>query len=139
MKVEEEYQDVLMNIEFAILGEYRNNRDLRDYDIDVVINTAIRYYDAQRKQKVIKLGTLSDQQQQVYDSLFVITILLLNGFSGLQTKDGQEISIPESRKISVEVLILCLKRIRKSVKLWTKRNGPKGYLTFLDTFLSESN
>jgi hypothetical protein len=40
---------------------------------------------------------------------------------------------PES--ISVEELIACLKRIRKSVEMWNKQSGRKGYLQYIDQFL----
>jgi hypothetical protein len=40
---------------------------------------------------------------------------------------------PES--ISVEEIISCLKRIRKSVEMWNKQSGRKGYLQYIDQFL----
>mgnify|MGYP001600389697 CR=1 FL=1 len=35
---EDEYMDVLQNIEMAIVSVYRKHRDLVDYDVDKVLN-----------------------------------------------------------------------------------------------------
>jgi hypothetical protein len=38
--------------------------------------------------------------------------------------------------ISHEILIACLKRIRKSVRFWNKQGGRRGYLTYIEKFLA---
>lgn len=35
---EDKYLDVLQNIEMAIVGVYRQHKDLLDYDVDRVLN-----------------------------------------------------------------------------------------------------
>jgi hypothetical protein len=35
----------------------------------------------------------------------------------------------------VDVIIACLKRIRKSVEKWNKQGGRQGYLTFVEQFV----
>lgn len=46
MKVEEEYLDVLQNIEVMIIREYRSNPSLLDVDAADAVNALIRRYDA---------------------------------------------------------------------------------------------
>jgi hypothetical protein len=36
--------------------------------------------------------------------------------------------------ISHEILVACLKRIRKSVRFWSKQGGRRGYLTYIEEF-----
>ena len=39
--------------------------------------------------------------------------------------------------IDLPTLLSCLARIRKSVKLWTKQGGSRGYLNFVLNVLEE--
>jgi hypothetical protein len=42
--VEEEYLDVLQNIEFAIVSVYRNEQAFSDYDVGKILNVLISGY-----------------------------------------------------------------------------------------------
>jgi hypothetical protein len=42
--------------------------------------------------------------------------------------------IPAPKPITVDELIACLKRIRKSVRTWNQRGGRRGYLEFASQF-----
>lgn len=136
MKVEDEYLNVLMNIELAVLCTYHENSEMRDYDAEVVINTLIRSYTAQNRNKSFVMPNMPDERAALFDQVFAICELVLSGFTNLVKEDGTPIHLPDMPDVPVDVLILCLKRIRKSIKLWTKRNGPQGYLTFLNETLS---
>lgn len=81
MTVEEEYLDVLQNIEFAIVSTYRDHREMRDGDVIYALEAAA---------------------------------------SG---------RAPEPKR--VDEIVLCLKRIRKSVNRWNKSGGQRGYLSFI--------
>jgi hypothetical protein len=35
----------------------------------------------------------------------------------------------------VDEIIVCLKRIQKSVKTWSKRGGRRGYLSFVEQYV----
>jgi hypothetical protein len=48
----------------------------------------------------------------------------------LKSEGGQP--FPDVSPISVGEILLCLKRIRKSVSRWSKRGGRQGYLYFID-------
>jgi hypothetical protein len=41
---------------------------------------------------------------------------------------------PSVDAVSFEKIIQCLKRLRKSVNTWTKRQGQQGYLVFISQF-----
>jgi hypothetical protein len=48
----------------------------------------------------------------------------------LRTEDS-ELPVAAPRTIDVETLLRCLKRLRNSVRTWSKQNGPRGYLDFI--------
>jgi hypothetical protein len=37
--------------------------------------------------------------------------------------------------ITLDELVACLKRVRKSINLWTRKGGRQGYLTFVSKFI----
>ena len=47
LNVEEEYLDILQNIEFAIMSVYRDNPLLVDFDVEAAINALISLYHAE--------------------------------------------------------------------------------------------
>ena len=48
MDFEDEYLDVLQNIEFAIVSVYHERPEMLDYDVDVVVAALIKQYQAVR-------------------------------------------------------------------------------------------
>jgi hypothetical protein len=55
---------------------------------------------------------------------------------------GRETLIKEKRKqktqiqpLTVNEIMACLKRIRKSVETWTRESGRQGYLLYISQFL----
>lgn len=55
--------------------------------------------------------------------------------------DSTELMLGRPEKVmdtvDLPTLLNCLSRIRKSVKLWTKQGGSRGYLNFLMTVLKQ--
>ena len=51
MSFEEEYQDVLHNIESTIVMYYREHPDLIDAEVDAGLESLIKYYNNQRNNK----------------------------------------------------------------------------------------
>ena len=49
MKIEEEYFDVLQNIEFAIIQEYRKDGNLMDADVHKTVNALMLHYRAEKR------------------------------------------------------------------------------------------
>ncbi len=51
MNVEEEYQDVLQNLEEAIIAYYRENPELIDSEVETAISWLIKVYSAESQGK----------------------------------------------------------------------------------------
>lgn len=56
------------------------------------------------------------------------------GRESLMPEEGAPLD-GEPASVSLEVILACLKRIRKSVQRWNKEGGRQGYLTFIGRFI----
>jgi hypothetical protein len=130
MSFEDEYLDVLQNIEFAIVNVYRKHRDLTDYDVERAVDALIVRYQAEQRKRTPQPARLSDIAAMVVESVSVMCEWRL----GRVTQSNLP-KMPEDEALSLEELIACLKRIRKSVQLWTKQGGRRGYLDFVEQYL----
>ena len=126
---EDAYLDVLQNIEMAIVSVYRENHSLLDYDVDKVLNLLWTEYRNEKQGRRMSIPKLSDNAQMVYDRVKEMCEWRL-GRSIKERNSGWFEVKPEP--ISVDEIMDCLKRIRKSVDLWNKQGGRQGYLYFID-------
>ena len=134
MDFEEEYQDVLQNIEFAILSVYRERPEMVDYEVEKALNGLIELYTAEERNREPRpQRNIQDASLLVYERTKSMCEWRLGRPDGLEAEDGQGIPMPEP--ITLSEMIACLKRIRKSVERWTKRGGRQGYLNFVGEFL----
>ncbi len=126
---EDEYMDVLQNIEMAIVSVYRENHSLLDYDVDKVLNILWTEYRNEKQGRAAPAPKLGENAQLVYERVKEMCEWRL-GRTDLIAGDVPAGSKPEP--ISVDEIMDCLKRIRKSVALWNKQGGRQGYLYFID-------
>ena len=131
MDIETEYQDVLQNIEFAIVSVYHEQPELLDYDVETVLAALIQAYRAEQSQRPAKPPALNPLRQELYSRVHHMCEFRL-GREDLSAAGGPE---PELVPVGVDVMILCLKRIRKSVKTWSKQGGRRGYLSFIEQYV----
>lgn len=133
MGFEEEYQDVLQNIEFAIVNVYHRQAKLVDYDVETVLTALIRLYQAEQAQRQFDPPSLNELRQELYEMVKSMCDWRL-GRTEL-TRQGDKGGVPNPPPITIEEIIACLKRIRKSVQKWNKRGGQQGYLKFVEQFI----
>jgi hypothetical protein len=131
MSIEDQHPDVLQNIEVFIVRKYHQYPSLTDYDVDKAIEALIRTYrnDATDKPEVLPRGDLA---KAVYAAVKSVCEWRLGRDDGI----SRDVNLPENPDpISMDVMILCLKRIRKSIAMWTKEGGRQGYLMFIEQFI----
>ncbi len=130
MRIEEEHLDVLQNIETVIVIIYRKHPEMTDYDVDKVYAVLISNYrnGITDKLLIMPAGNLSIL---VYEQIVTICNWRL-GRSSILDKKGKPLFMPEL--LTTETIILCLKRLRKSVETWSKQGGRQGYLTYISQF-----
>jgi len=130
---EDQYLDVLHNIESGILMVYRTQPELADFDVENALNALIRQYNAEMKGRSASPAQLNPLAQAVYDSVRIMCEWRLGRGEIVHTKDGA--SLPQPPPIQTDEIIACLKRVRKSVQYWNKEGGRRGYLTFVEEYV----
>lgn len=133
MTFEEEYQDVLQNIEFAIVNVYHQQAKLVDYDVETVLAALIRLYQAEQSRRQFDPPPLNELRQELYEAVKSMCDWRL-GRTELERQGGKG-KMPQPPPLTVEEIVACLKRIRKSVQKWNKRGGQQGYLKFVEEFI----
>jgi hypothetical protein len=128
MRVEDQYTDVLQNIELGIVLTYKNNRDMSDSDVIRVLEALIDEYAAEKVGRPPRRFPLSETEQALLENVRRMCEWRL-GRSTLTDSSGKAKVDPEP--ITIDEIVLCLKRILKSVKRWNKDGGRRGYLDFI--------
>ena len=65
---EEQYEDVLQNIEFAIISTYRERPDdISDWSVEAALDALIRAYGAEHAGRTLRLARLSEGEQAICD------------------------------------------------------------------------
>jgi hypothetical protein len=130
MRVEEEYQDVLQNIEMAIVVLFKDHPGLSDFHVDSALEALGRTY---QREKIGGDAVLPRPglPQDVYKSVRMVCEWRL-GRENMVDEEGQPMSI---EPLTVEEIQTCLKRLRKSISTWTKHGGSQGYLKYISQFL----
>lgn len=131
MDFEEEYQDVLQNIEFGIISFYRRNPGLNDRAVMRVVEALLDTYIAEALEKKPRPAALGPLEQRLLENVYPICEWRL-GRARLANAPGRDMPV---ETISIDELILCLKRIRKSVKYWHQKDGTQGYLNYVAEFV----
>ena len=98
-----------------------------------VINALIAHYRAQDPNRKARLPKLNEQAKQVYDGVESMCEWRL-GNEVLVSADMKARG-PRPEPVTLDVIVDCLKRIRKSVQRWNKQGGRQGYLTFIQQFM----
>lgn len=134
-KFEEKYMDVLQNMEFALVQVYRQHESITDWEALNAINGLIRTYNAEQRKRQAPALKLDPLAQEAYDRVMTMCEWRLGRAEMRDEQDGPlnlgDIMTP----ITLSETIACLKRIRKSIQMWQKEGGRRGYFEFIDGFL----
>lgn len=133
MTVEEEHQDILQNIESAIIEVYRDRSDLIDAEVLSAIDALVRLYAAQAQRRTSSLRPPKGLAGQVFEAVDQICQWRLGQ---LDLEDSNPDNLPlDVPPVEVSVMVDCLKRIQSSIKFWSKERGRQGYLNFVNPFI----
>jgi hypothetical protein len=129
--VEDRYLDVLQNIELAIVSVYQEKPDIVDSSVDRALESLIRLYNAEISKRARPALRLGENDQLLFDRIYGMCEWRLGRSQAVPTK--MEKNLPEPKR--PEEMVTCLKRIRSSVKHWTKIGGRQGYLNFVSQYV----
>ncbi len=130
---EEKYQDVLHNIETALVQVYRENDEMTDWEALTAVNNLIRTYNAVQRGRTAPNIKMDEFAQEAFDNVQFMCEWRL-GRAHMEDESGQAID-PGMEPKTVAEIIACLKRIRKSIELWQKEGGRRGYFNFVSQFI----
>jgi hypothetical protein len=130
---EDEYLEVLQNIEFNIVQIAQEHPEMTDWDALSAVEALIAAYrkkSAGRQATPPKLSPLAKEAYAVLNAMCNWRL----GEGQLLNEEDEPVDIPRD-PITADEMLACLKRIRLSINRWTKQGGRRGYLTFIDQFL----
>lgn len=123
------HTDILQNIEFGIIQVYRADKSVIDIDVKDAIDALVRHYHAEEEQRTPPVRRLGDRAQRVFASAQAACEWRLGRALG---PDGTEV---EESTVPAPIIVECLRRIQKSIPLWSQRGGRQGYLNFIGPYL----
>lgn len=132
MAIEEEYEDVLQNIESGIIQIYKENPDLIDAEVATVLEALVRIYGAEAQGKSISSRPIRGVSKKVMESVQQMCEWRLGRATIGDPKSNLAKAPPT---VEVDTIVACLKRIQSSIKLWTQKGGRQGYLNFVSQFI----
>jgi hypothetical protein len=132
MSLDEENLDVLQNIEFATVSVYRENPALLDTAVMRALDQAIMYYNDVRRGHEPKPVSLQGDARQVFDSIRNMCDMRLGRAGDSDTQENQLAIVGNTEP---EVIVACLRKLRKSVDRWNKQGGRQGYLKFVSQYV----
>jgi hypothetical protein len=130
---EERYEDVLQNIEFGIVRVYHDHPEMTDWEALSAIEALLRTYQTEAKGRQAASLSLNPLAEEVYDLVETMCEWRL-GREKLYDKEGEPAEIPVE-PVTLDEIIACLKRVRKSINHWSREGGRRGYLTFVSQFI----
>ena len=130
--VEEEFEEILLNIELRVTMMFRENPTMTDYVAAEVYEALVAHYSAAINGRTPPKPRVKGLALELFDSIHnVCNLCLEDGESNkLIKKENSPV-----QTISKEDLVRCLRRLQKSVKLWTEKGGRQGYLNFVSSFI----
>ena len=130
----EKYLPVLQSIEIPIFATYQQLPDLTDHQVDKVLEALERGYKAEQRDRKPPRLRLSEVEEALYHRIRQ----RLEWYMGRADLSDDETGTmgPMPAPLTVEETIACVKRIRRSIKLWTKDYGRQGYLNYITWTMS---
>jgi len=135
LPLEEQYEDVLQNIEFGIVQVYREHPKMTNWDALAAVEALISVYRAEEKGRQAEPPALAPLAQKAYEMAKMMCEWRLGREMPFQDEEGKVAEDLSPKPITLNEIIACLKRIRKSINFWTKQGGRQGYLTFVSQFV----
>jgi hypothetical protein len=132
-KFEDKYLDVLQNIESALAVTYREHDEMTDWDARDAIKALARAYQAETRGLLPSAPRLNTVAQDAYDKVKLMCDWRL-GRRALVSEKNKGLEQQLEFK-TVDEIIQCLKRVQRSVEMWQKKGGRRGYFDFISEFV----
>jgi len=121
----------MQNLEFPVARLYRRHPELTDYAVLRTYEALLQAYSAEVTLRQPKPVVAEGLEAELLRDIKQVCEWQLGRGSLLPSQD----EAPECEPLDVPTLVLCLKRLVKSVNKWTTHRGRQGYLTFMTQFV----
>lgn len=132
-KFEDKYLDVLHNIETALVHSYEEHAEMTDWDAHEAVNALMRTYKAELRGRATPSVRLNAIAQDAFTNVKKMCDWRL-GRATILTEDGKLPDFEMTLK-TLDEIIACLQRIQRSIEMWQKEGGRRGYYNFARQFL----
>ncbi|OGF48305.1 MAG: hypothetical protein A2452_12345 [Candidatus Firestonebacteria bacterium RIFOXYC2_FULL_39_67] len=129
--VEDKYIDVLANLETNIVKKYKENSEITDYDVIRVVEIVIEIFNAEKAGRQPRSYSLSERESCIFDCVYAIS-----GWSLGRAKLEEKRDVNPNIK-TVDEVVYCLKKIKKSAEKHSQSRGKHGYLDFITNFFGQ--
>ncbi len=130
MRLEEKNLDILQNIEFAIVSVYEDHPTLLDYRVMGALDALVGAYRAESRGHTQKQISLEDEEREIFDRVKSVCEWRMG-----RTQNPNGLEVPQVEPRSLDEILSCLRKVRKSVDKWNSRGGPQGYLRFVSQYV----
>ncbi len=135
MKFDDQYLDVLQNIESGIMSVSKKHPEMTDWDAQNAVEGLLRTYQAEGRNRRAPVLRLTPLAQETFDAVREMCDWRLGRREIPHSDERGKSDIISARTVTLDDLIACLKRIRSSIELWNKEGGRRGYLNFISQFV----
>ncbi len=119
-----DHLDVLQNIEACVAQVWRKHPEMTNYAVARAYDAAIAHYRMVERSQTPKPPNVTGVDAEIFAGVQAACDMRL---AGLPAED-----MPP---ICAEDLLACLRKLRKSVDLWTEQGGRQGYLKLIEKFV----
>lgn len=125
INIVENFLPILQQYEFAVVQYYKQHPELKDPQVIAAYEAAMHFFTRQKKGLPLLPVKYTGHTLGLFNVLTVVTYAL--------TEDDAEAS--GEIKTTVNIAIICLKRLKESAERWHKKDGFRGYLNFIKSFV----
>lgn len=123
------HMDILMSLESIIQNIYQREPDLMDFEVKKAVEALVRHYKAIERGRRPPTINLTGNAERIRDGLEVICEWQLGN-------ESIKSNLPViDDPVTPNIIVKCLRRLKKSIDLWTKEGGRQGYLNYVGHFL----
>jgi hypothetical protein len=125
-RITTDFEDILQAMEQEIQIIDRKTDDLIDSEVYDAIDALTNAYIAEQRGRNAPNVRLSPLKKQIYDAVREVC--------ETRIQREEERGEAEAKRVPVDAIVECLKRLRISIKRWNASNGRRGYIEFTATF-----
>jgi hypothetical protein len=133
MQIESDYIDFLQNVEAILLEMFKANPTIKDAEAIKAYDRLVKYYQ-RKKQRLPEMdSSLTGNAALIFEEAKLVC-------EWRRKKDANE-AVSDSpdglgNDVPIAVLVRCLEKLHKSAEFWTKKDGPRGYLSMISNFIT---